>query len=109
MLHGLVPHTTAVGTTRCPLDLRKQISAAIAACRQGSAGGLESEAKIPKICKTAMRLPSDVDETGFCPFVLDPEGGTLVPAIKRGINATQKGKPAPLEFITTKEIEVSKF
>jgi len=30
-------------------------------------------------------------------------------AIKRGIAATQEGKPALLEFITTKEVEVSKF
>lgn len=33
----------------------------------------------------------------------------IVPAIKRGIAATQDGKPALLEFITTKEVEVSKF
>ena len=33
----------------------------------------------------------------------------IVPAIKRGIEATQEGKPALLEFITTKEVEVSKF
>jgi thiamine pyrophosphate-dependent acetolactate synthase large subunit-like protein len=33
----------------------------------------------------------------------------IVPAIKRGIAATQQGKPALLEFITTKEVEVSKF
>src|SRR5256885_1404874 len=33
----------------------------------------------------------------------------IVPAIKRGIAATQEGKPALLEFITTKEVEVSKF
>ena len=31
------------------------------------------------------------------------------PAIQRGIKATQEGKPALLEFITTKEVEVSKF
>src|SRR5947209_2894337 len=31
----------------------------------------------------------------------------IVPAIKRGIKATQEGKPALLEFITTKEVEVS--
>jgi acetolactate synthase-1/2/3 large subunit len=35
--------------------------------------------------------------------------GDIVPAIKRGIKATQEGKPALLEFITTKEVEVSKF
>jgi acetolactate synthase-1/2/3 large subunit len=33
----------------------------------------------------------------------------IVPAIKRGIKATQEGKPALIEFITTKEVEVSKF
>ena len=33
----------------------------------------------------------------------------IIPAIKRGIKATQDGKPALLEFITTKEVEVSKF
>jgi len=33
----------------------------------------------------------------------------IVPAIKRGIKATEGGKPALLEFITTKEVEVSKF
>jgi thiamine pyrophosphate-dependent acetolactate synthase large subunit-like protein len=33
----------------------------------------------------------------------------IIPAIKRGIKATQEGKPALLEFITTKEVEVSKF
>ena len=33
----------------------------------------------------------------------------IIPAIKRGIAATQEGKPALLEFITTKEVEVSKF
>ncbi len=33
----------------------------------------------------------------------------IVPAIGRGIAATQKGQPALLEFITNKEVEVSKF
>jgi thiamine pyrophosphate-dependent acetolactate synthase large subunit-like protein len=33
----------------------------------------------------------------------------IVPAIKRGIAATEKGQPALLEFITCKEVEVSKF
>ncbi len=33
----------------------------------------------------------------------------IVPAIKRGMAATQKGQPALIEFITTKEVEVSKF
>lgn len=32
----------------------------------------------------------------------------IVPAIKRGIEATQKGQPALLEFITSKEIEISR-
>jgi thiamine pyrophosphate-dependent acetolactate synthase large subunit-like protein len=33
----------------------------------------------------------------------------IVPAIKRGNAATEKGQPALLEFITCKEVEVSKF
>jgi acetolactate synthase-1/2/3 large subunit len=33
----------------------------------------------------------------------------IVPAIRRGIAATQEGKPTLLEFITTKEVDVSKF
>ena len=33
----------------------------------------------------------------------------IVPAIKRGIAATEKGQPALLEFITSKEVSVSKF
>jgi acetolactate synthase-1/2/3 large subunit len=33
----------------------------------------------------------------------------IVPAIKRGIAATERGQPALLEFITTKEEEVSRF
>ena len=35
--------------------------------------------------------------------------GDIVGAIKRGIAATQKGQPALLEFITNKEVDVSKF
>ena len=33
----------------------------------------------------------------------------IVPAIKRGIAATEKGQPALLEFITSKEVEVSRL
>ena len=33
----------------------------------------------------------------------------IVPAIRRGVAATQNGQPALLEFITNKEVEVSKF
>ena len=33
----------------------------------------------------------------------------IVAAIRRGVAATQKGQPALLEFITCKEVEVSKF
>jgi thiamine pyrophosphate-dependent acetolactate synthase large subunit-like protein len=33
----------------------------------------------------------------------------IVPAIKRGIAATERGQPALLEFITSKEVNVSKF
>jgi thiamine pyrophosphate-dependent acetolactate synthase large subunit-like protein len=35
--------------------------------------------------------------------------GEIVPAIKRGIAATERGQPALLEFITSKEVNVSKF
>jgi acetolactate synthase-1/2/3 large subunit len=35
--------------------------------------------------------------------------GEIVPAIRRGIAATERGQPALLEFITTKEVEVSRF
>jgi thiamine pyrophosphate-dependent acetolactate synthase large subunit-like protein len=37
------------------------------------------------------------------------ESGQIVPAIKRGIQQTLEGRPALLEFITQKEIEVSTF
>ena len=33
----------------------------------------------------------------------------IVPAIKRGVAATEKGQPALLEFITSKEVDVSRF
>ena len=33
----------------------------------------------------------------------------IIPAIQRGIQKTQEGVPALLEFITAKEIEISKF
>jgi thiamine pyrophosphate-dependent acetolactate synthase large subunit-like protein len=33
----------------------------------------------------------------------------IIPAIKRGIEATKKGQPALLEFITSKEVEVSRI
>jgi thiamine pyrophosphate-dependent acetolactate synthase large subunit-like protein len=33
----------------------------------------------------------------------------IVPAIKRGIAATERGQPALLEFITSKEVSVSRF
>jgi acetolactate synthase-1/2/3 large subunit len=33
----------------------------------------------------------------------------IIPAIKRGIEQTQEGKPALLEFITCKETEISRF
>ena len=35
--------------------------------------------------------------------------GDIVAAIKRGIAATQKGQPALLEFITSKETEASRI
>jgi thiamine pyrophosphate-dependent acetolactate synthase large subunit-like protein len=37
------------------------------------------------------------------------EPGEIVPAIKRGIEQTRQGKPALLDFITSKETQVSKF
>jgi acetolactate synthase-1/2/3 large subunit len=37
------------------------------------------------------------------------EPGEIVPAIRRGIAATERGEPALLEFITSKEVAVSKF
>ncbi len=37
------------------------------------------------------------------------EPAEIVPAIKRGIAATEAGQPALLEFITAKEVAVSKF
>src|SRR3954454_4757150 len=37
------------------------------------------------------------------------EPGAIVPAIKRAIAKTREGTPVLLEFITTKEVEVSKF
>jgi acetolactate synthase-1/2/3 large subunit len=37
------------------------------------------------------------------------EPAEIVPAIKRGIAATERGEPALLEFITAKEVAVSKF
>jgi len=33
----------------------------------------------------------------------------IVPAIKRGIAATERGQPALLEFITSKEVAVSRL
>jgi thiamine pyrophosphate-dependent acetolactate synthase large subunit-like protein len=37
------------------------------------------------------------------------EPAEIVPAIKRGIAATEAGQPALLEFITSKEVTISKF
>ena len=37
------------------------------------------------------------------------EAQEIIPAIKRGIEQTQNGTPALLEFITDKEVEVSRF
>lgn len=44
---------------------------------------------------------------GYGERITDPND--IVPAIKRGIRQTQEGRPALLEFITQKEIEVSVF
>ena len=35
--------------------------------------------------------------------------GDIIPAIRRGIAATQAGQPALLEFITSKETQVSRL
>lgn len=43
---------------------------------------------------------------GFGERITRPE--EIVPAIKRGIAATEKGQPALLEFITSKEIDISR-
>jgi acetolactate synthase-1/2/3 large subunit len=37
------------------------------------------------------------------------EPGEIVPAIKRGIQQTQEGRPALLEFITQKETRTSDY
>jgi acetolactate synthase-1/2/3 large subunit len=37
------------------------------------------------------------------------EAGAIIPAIKRGIEATKAGKPALLEFITRKEVSLSRY
>lgn len=44
---------------------------------------------------------------GYGERITDPK--EIVPALKRGIEATQKGQPALLEFITEKELSVSTF
>jgi acetolactate synthase-1/2/3 large subunit len=44
---------------------------------------------------------------GYGERVTEPE--EIVPAIRRGIAATERGEPALLEFITSKEVAVSKF
>ena len=42
---------------------------------------------------------------GYGERVTDP--GEIVAALKRGIEATERGQPALLEFITAKEITIS--
>ena len=44
---------------------------------------------------------------GYGERVTDPN--EIVPAVRRGIEKTQQGLPALLEFITSQELEVSKF
>jgi thiamine pyrophosphate-dependent acetolactate synthase large subunit-like protein len=44
---------------------------------------------------------------GYGERITDP--AQIVPAIKRGIEQTQAGKPALLEFITTQETQISKY
>ena len=44
---------------------------------------------------------------GYGERVTDP--AEIIPAIRRGIEQTEAGVPALLEFITAKEITISKF
>ena len=44
---------------------------------------------------------------GYGERITEPE--EIVPALRRGIAATERGEPALLEFITSKEVAVSKF
>jgi len=44
---------------------------------------------------------------GYCERVETPD--QIIPAIQRGIQKTQEGVPALLEFITAKEIQISSF
>jgi thiamine pyrophosphate-dependent acetolactate synthase large subunit-like protein len=44
---------------------------------------------------------------GYGERVTDPK--EIIPAIKRGIAETKKGKPALLEFITKKETVISRY
>jgi thiamine pyrophosphate-dependent acetolactate synthase large subunit-like protein len=44
---------------------------------------------------------------GYGERVTEPD--EIIPAIRRGIEATERGEPALLEFITSKEVAVSKF
>lgn len=44
---------------------------------------------------------------GFGERITEPDG--IVPAIKRGIAATEAGRPALLEFMTSKETSVSRY
>jgi thiamine pyrophosphate-dependent acetolactate synthase large subunit-like protein len=44
---------------------------------------------------------------GYGERVTEPD--EIIPAIRRGIEQTQRGTPALLEFITSKEVDVSKF
>jgi acetolactate synthase-1/2/3 large subunit len=44
---------------------------------------------------------------GYGERITDP--ADIIPAIQRGIEQTRQGNPALLEFITSKEVEVSKY
>ncbi|MBW2324499.1 MAG: hypothetical protein JRF41_13495, partial [Deltaproteobacteria bacterium] len=44
---------------------------------------------------------------GYGERISDP--GEIIPAIKRGIEATENGQPAMLEFLTSKELALSTF
>ncbi|MCP5149198.1 MAG: thiamine pyrophosphate-requiring protein [Ectothiorhodospiraceae bacterium] len=71
-----------------------------------------------KVMATATRKYRSTDISGNYAEFAQALGGygeritrveDIVPAIERGIEQTEKGVPALLEFITSKEVEVSKF
>jgi acetolactate synthase-1/2/3 large subunit len=68
--------------------------------------------------KTSMRKYNATDITGDYAAMMQAFGGygeritepsQIIPAIRRGIEQTRSGKPALLEFITQKELAISRF